>query len=393
MSFNLFLINKTLPKGVEPGSPEYRGHVGVLEGWVSIIGNFVLFVIKLVFGWMVSSIALIADAFHTLSDVATSVVVIFGFKVAQKPADKEHPFGHGRAETIATLTIAILMALVAFEFFKGAIERLFFSSEDIDVSKIDWLVIGVVSLTALGKAWMAYFAYQLGDLIDSDALRGDAVHHKSDVYTTLLVIVALVGAYFGVPYVDGIMGLGVAIMILHAAYEIAREAIDDLLGKPATAEFIQEITTLATTVPGARQVHDVVVHNYGDQSFISLHIEIDEVTSPAIAHNIADNVEHKLAHDLNAQVVTHIDPVAVSGEVVGEIRSTIEKTLGTFSENFSVQDLRIVGEDPVESILFELPVPADCFQQEEIEAAVRTSLSDSHERAAVIIEFKAQMTE
>lgn len=393
MSFNLFLINKTLPRGVEPGSPEYRGHVGVLEGWVSIIGNFVLFVIKLIFGWMVSSISLIADAFHTLSDVATSIVVIFGFKVAQKPADKEHPFGHGRAETIATLTIAILMAIVALEFFKGAADRLFFSETDIDVSKIDWLVIGVVTLTAAGKAWMAYFAYQLGDLIDSDALRGDAVHHKSDVYTTLLVIVALVGAYFGVPYVDGIMGIGVAIMILHAAYEIAREAIDDLLGKPATAEFIQEITALATTVPGAQQVHDVVVHNYGDQSFISLHIEIDEATSPAIAHNIADNVEHKLAHDLNAQVVTHTDPVAISGEVVGKIRSIIEKTLGAFSEAFRVQDLRIVGEDPVESILFELPVPADCSQQDEIEEAIRASLSDTHERAAVIIEFKAQMTE
>jgi divalent metal cation (Fe/Co/Zn/Cd) transporter len=250
-----------------------------------------------------------------------------------------------------------------------------------------------VTLTAVGKAWMAFFAYQLGNLIDSDALRGDAVHHKSDVYTTVLVIVALIGAYYGVPYVDGIMGLGVAIMILHAAYEIAREAIDDLLGKPATTEFIQEITTLATTVPGAQQVHDVVVHNYGDQSFISLHIEIDEKTSPAIAHNIADNVEHKLAHELNAEVVTHIDPVADSGEMVQNIRGVIEKALTPFNKGFSVQDLRIVGEGPVESILFELPVPADCSQQDEMEAAIRKALEVAHERAAVIIEFKAQMTE
>ncbi|MBC8191431.1 MAG: cation diffusion facilitator family transporter [Candidatus Marinimicrobia bacterium] len=393
MGFTNFLIRITTPKGVKAGSSAFRGHVGMLEGWVSIIGNFVLFAIKLFFGWMISSLALIADAFHTLSDVGTSIVVIFGFKVAQKPADKEHPFGHGRAETIATLTIAILMAVVALEFFKGAVDRLFFSEADIDVTKINWLLIGVVTLTAVGKAWMAFFAYQLGNLIDSDALRGDAVHHKSDVYTTVLVIVALIGAYYGVPYVDGIMGLGVAIMILHAAYEIAREAIDDLLGKPATTEFIQEITTLATTVPGAQQVHDVVVHNYGDQSFISLHIEIDEKTSPAIAHNIADNVEHKLAHELNAEVVTHIDPVAASGKVVQDIREVIEKALASFNEGFSVQDLRIVGEDPVESILFELPVPADCFQQDEMEEAIRKALEEAHERAAVIIEFKAQMTE
>ena len=393
MGLTKFLIRTTTPKGIEPGTTAYRGHIGMLEGWVSIIGNFVLFVIKLIFGWMVSSISLIADAFHTLSDVATSIVVIFGFKVAQKPADKEHPFGHGRAETIATLTIAILMAVVALEFFKGAVDRLFFSETDIDVSKIDWLVIGIVSLTAVGKAWMAYFAYQLGELIDSDALRGDAVHHKSDVYTTLLVIAALVGAYFNVPYVDGIMGIGVAIMILHAAYEIAREAIDDLLGKPATLEDLDEIKGLAISVPGAKQVHDIVVHNYGDQRFISLHVEIDEISSSTVMHHIADNVEHKLAYDLNAQVVTHIDPVAIVGEVVQEIRVTIEKALARFSKNFNVQDLRIVGEAPVESILFELPVPADCFQKEDIEATLRTALGKSHERAVVIIEFKAQMTE
>ena len=393
MRLTKFIVRSTLPQGIETGSPAYRGHVGMLEGWVSIIGNFVLFVIKLIFGMIANSIALIADAFHTLSDVATSIVVIIGFKVSQKPADKEHPFGHGRAETIATLTIAILMAVVALEFFKSAVDRLFFSDSDIDVTQLDWLFIGVVTLTALGKAWMARFAYQLGDLIDSDALRGDAVHHKSDVYTTILVIAGLIGARFGIPHVDGLMGLGVAIMILHAAYEIAREAIDDLLGKPATQEFIQEISAIATSVPGAKQVHDVVVHNYGDQRFISLHVEIDEEATPSVMHNIADNVEHKLAQDLSAQVVTHIDPVAVSGEQVQKIRAIIDKAVSIFNEQFAVQDLRIVGEDPVESILFELPVPPDCEQKEAMEASIREALSLAYERAAVIIEFKSQMTE
>jgi len=393
MGFTSFLVNKTLPQGIKPGSSQYRGHVGMLEGWVSIIGNFILFAVKIVFGFMVSSIALIADAFHTLSDVATSIVVIFGFKVAQKPADKEHPFGHGRAETIATLTIAILMAVVAFEFMKSAVDRLFFSEADIDIAKLDWIFITVIALTALGKAWMASFAYQLGDLIDSDALKGDAVHHKSDVYTTILVIAGLIGARYGIPHVDGIMGIGVALMILYSAYDIARESIDDLLGKPATTEFIQEISDLAVSVPGAQQVHDVVVHKYGDQNFISLHIEIDENTSPTVAHHIADNVEHKLAHELNAEVVTHIDPVAVQGNTVQGVRDSILDTLKEFGSEFTLQDLRIVGKDPVESILFELPVPPDCEQKEELEKALHESLAGSHPKAAVIIEFKSQMTE
>jgi len=393
MGLTTFIIKWTTPKGVEPGTSAYRGHVGLLEGWVSILGNLVLFVIKLVFGWMVNSIALIADAFHTLSDVGTSMVVIFGFKVAQKPADKEHPFGHGRAETIATLTIAILMAVVAIEFLKGAVDRLFFTESDIDVSRLDWLFIGIISLTAAGKAWMAGFAYQLGDLIDSDVLRGDAVHHKSDVYTTLLVIAALVGAYYGVPYVDGIMGVGVSIMILYAAYDLAKEAIDDLLGKPATVEFIREISDLATSVPGARQVHDVVVHSYGEQLFISLHIEIDEATSPSVAHHIADNVEHKLAHELKAQVVTHTDPVAATGKCVTKVHEIIAGSLKKYGEQFKIQDLRIVGENPVEAVLFELPVPPDCAQKGEIETDLRAALARVYPRAGVIMEFKSQMTE
>lgn len=393
MSFTKFLIRLTTPSGLEAGSPAWRAHIGTLEGWVSILGNFILFVVKLIFGWMISSIALIADAFHTLSDVATSIVVIIGFKVSQKPADKEHPFGHGRAETIATLTIAILMAVVAFEFLKGSVDRLFFSDSDIDVSRLDWIFIGVITLTAAGKAWMAIFAYQLGDLINSDALKGEAVHHKSDVYTTLLVIAGLIGSYYGIPHVDGIMGIGVAIMILHSAYDIAKESIDDLLGKPATVEEIGEISQIATSVPGARQVHDVVVHSYGEQKFISLHVEIDESTTPSVAHHIADNVEHKLAHELNAQVVTHTDPVAVEGEMVQALRTCIEQTLLTFSEDFSIQDLRVVGKEPLEAVLFELPVPPDCTQKPEIEAALRKSIGKDHPRAGVIIEFKHKMSE
>ncbi len=390
MRLTQYIVNTTIPKTIDRDSPAFRGKVGVLEGWVSVLGNFILFGVKLFFGLAASSIALIADAFHTLSDVATSGVVIFGFKVAQKPADREHPFGHGRAETIATLTIAILMAVVAFEFLKGAADRLLFTEQTVDVGAIDWIFILIIGLTAAGKAWMSYFAYQLGDLIDSDALRGDAVHHKSDVYTTVLVIAALIGTYLGFPILDGIMGVGVALMILHSAYEIARGAIDDLLGKPASPEEIQRISDLAMEVPGARQVHDVIVHHYGDQRFISLHVEIDEDVEPPIAHHIADNVEHKLQHALNAQVVTHMDPVSVSGERVDEVRRIILAALATVDDCFGVQDLRVVGKEP-ESILFEIPVPPDCYREEELEATVRAALAEHYPKTAVIVEFIPQM--
>ena len=393
MALTQAIIKLALPSDLHPEDREYRGKIGLLEGWVSVFGNFLLFGIKLFFGLAASSIALIADAFHTLSDVATSAVVIFGFNVSQKPADKKHPFGHGRAETIATFTIAILMAVVSIEFFRGAVDRLFFSESHVDVNAIDWLFISIVTLTAAGKAWMAHFAYQLGDLIDSDALRGDAVHHKSDVYTTLLVIVALIGVYIGFPVLDGVMGIAVAIMILHSAYGIARDAIDDLLGKPASPELIQQVADAATSVPGARQVHDVIVHTYGADRFISLHVEIDDDTEPPIAHNIADNVEHKLGSELNAKVVTHIDPVSVSGQKVDDVSELLGSTLAGFEGGFRFQDLRVVGVDEPESILFEIPVAPDCQQKDELEQALRRALADRWPRTAVIIEFKAQMSE
>lgn len=393
MSFTEYVVRVTAPKDIEKGTQDFRSHVGILEGWVSIIGNFILFVIKMVFGWMANSLALIADAFHTLSDVATSIVVIFGFKVAQKPADKEHPFGHGRAEVITTLAIAILMAVVAFEFMKGSVERLFFSDTDVDASQIDWLFIGIIMLTAAAKAWMAYFAYQLGDLIDSDALRGDAIHHKSDVYTTVLVVAGLIGVHFGFPKVDGLMGFGVAIMILYSAYDIARDAIDELLGKPASIEDINEISEIALTIPGARQVHDVIVHTYGEQKFISLHIEIDEDTTPPAAHNIADNVEHKLAHELNAEVVTHIDPVASEGKTVSHVRSIIHTTLAPYEGKFTIQDLRVVGENPIEAVLFELAVSPDCEETEKMRSDIEAALKAEWPQLGVVLEFKTQMTE
>ena len=390
MGFTETLVRKLIPGTDDFRDPRVRGKIGLLEGWSSVFGNFILFAIKLFFGLAASSIALIADAFHTLSDVATSAVVIFGFKVSQKPPDREHPFGHGRAETIATLTIAILMAVVAFEFMKGAIDRLSSSESVVDVDSIDLLFLSVVTLTAVGKALMARFAFQLGELIDSDALRGDAIHHKSDVYTTVIVIVALIGVYIGFPILDGLTGIAVALMILWSAYELARDAIDELLGKPASPELLSRIAGIATSIPGARQVHDVVVHNYGDQRFISLHVEIDEETQPAIAHNIADNVERKVSDKLYAEVVTHIDPVSVRGELVEGVLATLESALTDFELNTTVQDLRVVGLKEIESILFEIPVPADYPKEEELERRVRNALADAYPKAAVIMEFKTQ---
>ncbi len=304
-----YIIRKNVPLNENPALSEFRGKVGIVQGWISIGLNLLLFGIKLFFGLVSNSIALIADAFHTLSDLASSAIVVFGFKMSSKPADTEHPFGHGRAETIASLCIGILIGFAGFEFLKTSIVRLMYI-ELIQASKI---ILVVVIITIILKEAIARLSYSLGETINSDILKADAIHHRTDMLSSILVLIAFGGAWVGYPKLDAIMGLGVAGLMLYSGYGVARSAIDDLLGKPVDLETIYDIKSIAMQVSGILNVHDIVVHSYGAHRFISLHIEIPEGKSPEFMHEMADQVEKVLADKMCADVVTHVDPVTVSG--------------------------------------------------------------------------------
>jgi len=361
-----------------------RAEIGALEGWVSIVLNAVMFVGKLIFGLIANSVSLIADAFHTLSDVATSIVVIIGFKVAQKPADREHPYGHGRAETIATLTIAILVGMVGLEFVKMGIERLFSN----EIPETSPLVISIVAITVIIKEWMARFAKKLGDMINSDTLRAEAMHHRSDMLSSLLVIVALVGVYFHINWLDGVMALGVAVMMLHSGYEIAMGAIDELLGKPPTEETIENIRLKSKEVVGVMNTHDIVVHSYGSKKFISIHVEISDEKSTDEAHHIADNVERILKEYMSAEVVTHIDPISIEGEVYQNVSKILNDFVKQMDCDCEIQDLRIVGDLNPDAILFEVSVPVEFKLQYEFTKSVEKLMQKDYPKTIVNIDFK-----
>ena len=350
-----FIIQKNVPVGEDATSIEHRSQIGKVQGWISVWGNAILFILKFVLGMFSGSIALLADAFHTLSDVITSGIVIFGFHIAKKPADKEHPFGHGRAETIATLTIALLLGFVGFEFLKTGIQRILNPSE----IQANWYLVGAVILTILVKEWMAKLAYHLGDIIDSDTLRADALHHRSDSLSSVLVVISLISVRFGYTLVDGLMAIGVAGFMLYSGYSIARNAIDDLLGSPVSNDTIEDIRQMAKSVDKVYNVHDIIVHRYGMHNFISMHIEVDEKLSAFNLHNIADKVEKIVAHKLTADVVTHVDPVIIEGETVENIRQIVQNEMKTYSVPGIIQDLRFVEDKEVESILFQVPVPVN----------------------------------
>ena len=267
-----------------------RAKYGYLEAWVSIAGNTALFFVKVTIGFAINSISLIADAFHTLSDVLTSVMVLVGFMVAKLPADEHHPYGHGRMENIATLIIAVLLGTVGYEFGKESIQRLIHPAE----VKGTLIAIIVLFVSAVSKEWMARFSLALGKKINSQALYADAWHHRSDAIASALIPIAIVAAKFKIYWLDAIFGLGVSVLIGYTGFEIAWSTIDKLLGHAPDKELVDRIKKCASSVPGVRGVHGIAVHNYGDNNSISMHIEVDEKININKAHEIATKVEEKV---------------------------------------------------------------------------------------------------
>jgi len=300
MDFNAWLLSKLFPRGEVS-----RKTTGYLEAWVSIVGNILLFVFKFVFGIALNSISLIADAFHSLSDVLTSIVVLLGFKLGDRPADKEHPFGHGRIEQIATLIIAFMLLIVAYDLGKTSIERILHPQR---VDSNLWVVLFMVA-SAIFKEWMARFSVFLGKKINSSALIADAWHHRSDAVASFLVGIGLLLINFGFYYLDGILGLGVVVLLGWVGIDLIRSSSSFLIGEAPSKELIDEINKVVLSVPGVLSFHDILVHDYQNNKIISLHIEVKENLTAKEAHKIALEVQDRLKERLeSSEISVHVDP-------------------------------------------------------------------------------------
>jgi cation diffusion facilitator family transporter len=300
MWFNAWLMEKL----THEQSPS-RKSIGYLEAWVSIIGNVLLFLFKLLIGLAINSLSLIADAFHSLSDVLTSIVVLVGFKLGEKPADKEHPFGHGRVEIIATLIIAFLLFIVAYDLGKSAVLRI------IIPKKVEFSPLAIIFMVASAgfKEWMASFSIFLGKRINASSLIADAWHHRSDAIASLLVGLGLIFMRFNLYLIDGILALGVAVLIGWVAIELTISSSNTLIGEAPDPELVHKIRETSLSVPGVIDVHDVYVHDYNTNKVISLHVEVNDNLTVDEAHDIATAVENRVKETAQAYNVTaHIDP-------------------------------------------------------------------------------------
>ena len=353
------ITNKFVPEQKE-SSKTYRNQIGIFQGWVSTAVNSLLFIFKLFAGLITGAVSLIADAVHTLSDVVTSLIVIWGFNQSKKPADMGHPYGHGRAEYIATLIISVLLCVAGIEFIETAIDRI--QNPILIIS--DWWMVAILGLTIIIKEITARYAQFLSSKIASGLLHADAWHHRTDAISSILVLIALIAGNFGYPSVDGWAGLFVALILVYTGFDIARDSVDDLIGKPPDEVELDTIRDIALSVPGALGVHDISVHSYGLDKFVSIHAEINAKKSAAEAHDISEEIESKLEKTMGVEPTVHFDPVNPDDPMVKEVKYFLdEKNIGD-DRITGFHDIRVVNTDNHHVILFGMNVRLGLSQKQ-----------------------------
>jgi len=277
-----------------------------LEGWLSIALNVLLFVFKYWVGIITHSVAIIADAWHSLSDSLSSIVLLVGVKATTKPADKKHPFGHGRAELIASVIIGVLLAIVGFNFFVEAISRL----SDHKIANFGSLAIITISVSVVLKESIARFSFWAAKKTKLGVLKADAWHHRSDAITSLVVLIGIfLGRYFW--WMDGVMGVALALLILYASYDILKEGINPLLGERPDEELVKQLSRISRQfAPNIADddVHHIHVHRYGEHREVTFHLYLDDLMNLRDSHRIADDIELAIRDDLNMEATIHIEP-------------------------------------------------------------------------------------
>jgi cation diffusion facilitator family transporter len=346
-----------IPDYGDVNDPTVRAKYGYLEGTVSIVGNSLLFVIKLLLGFFLNSIALIADSVHTLSDVSTSAVVIFGFKVSKKPSDKEHPFGHGRAEYIATLIIAILLVVTGFGFIEQSIERII---NAVTITNLGYaLLVGIVLIiSAFVKEGMARFSFAIGKKIGSDILVADAWHHRSDALASIGVGISLIGSYYGYVILDPIFGVIVSMIIIYVGVLLGKTSSNYLMGQAPDKELLENVREITKSVNGVKGVHSIAVHDYGNSKVITFHAEVDNNLTIDEAHTIADELENRVMEKTNHSTIIHVEPKEMYYE--SRIKEKIiEKILERKKEIVSFHNVRVIKRKDKDDIKMHLVVDKD----------------------------------
>ena len=370
-----FLVNKFIKDSANIESTEVRTRYGMLASVVGIFCNVLLFSVKLAIGLILSSLAVTADAFNNLSDAASSIISFVGVKMAGKPADAEHPFGHGRIEYIAALIVSFLVIEVGFTFFKSSISKIM-HPEEITFDPVPFIIL---ILSILVKLWMAFFNNKLGKRIDSKVMLATAAESLGDVITTSATVISIVICHFTSINVDAIAGLIVSGIVIWSGVSIAKDTLEPLIGQRVPSELYQKITDMVESYEGIVGAHDLIVHNYGpNRSMATIHAEVPNDVSIEASHEIIDRIERDAKKELNILLVIHMDPVEMRDEEVLELRDKTSHIVHALDPELHFHDFRVLKENEQKNLIFDLVVP-DSYTEKDANRVMHQLIALLHE--------------
>lgn len=362
-----------------------RDRYGYFAGIVGIVFNLLLFFIKFFVGIITGSIAVTADAFNNLSDTISSIITILGFRLSNLPPDKEHPFGHGRSEYIASLIMSFIILLVGLDFAKSSITRI------LDPSPVHFDIIAfILLLITIGiKVWLSLFNRFVGKKIESKALEISAFDSLGDVFASSIVLISFVVSKFTSLPLDGYVGLLVSLFILYAGYSLLKETISPLLGESPDPTLVDNIKKELLSYEYVTGVHDLIIHNYGVGKFMaSIHAEIPANIDIMTIHDVIDTAEREISEKLKIVLVIHMDPISIEEDEVNCAKKEIEKIISTNPIIKSIHDFRIIGKGEKKSLVFDVVITPDAnkkISDAEVIEFVSSKVKELHEHFTCII--------
>lgn len=379
-----FLVRHFVKNHEDVEKVSVRTAYGVLASVVGIFCNVLLFVVKGAVGFFLHSVSVMADAFNNLSDAGSSIVGLVGVRMASKPADEEHPFGHGRIEYIAALVVSFLVLQVGFTFFKDSIRKI----QNPEELKFQAVSVIILVLSIGVKLWMGMFNKKLGKKIDSKVMMATATDAMGDVVTTTATIASVLFFRITGINIDGIVGIGVSLVVMWAGIGIAKDTLEPLIGEAVAPEEYVRISRFVEKYEGIVGSHDLIVHNYGPgRSMASIHAEVPNDVDIEVSHEIIDRIERDAAKRLGIFLVIHMDPVETKDAHVLEVRHQVEQILDAVDSRVSIHDFRMVDGKEQINLIFDMVVPFEYStqKQNELKMTLRKLLQMADKRYQCVI--------
>lgn len=368
-----FLVRKFVKNYETIEDEKTRNAYIYLGSIVGIICNLILSIIKITVGVISSSVSIMADGFNNLSDMASSLITMIGIKLANMPADKEHPFGHGRMEYLSALVVAFMVMLVGAQFIKSSVDRI------LNPTKVSFEMIPFILLliSLILKLWLSRFNKYVGEKINSSALKAASVDALGDVFTSSCVIISFLASKFTTIPIDGYVGVLVSLAILYAGYSLVKDTISPLLGEAPDEELVKAIKQGVLSYDNIIGVHDLIIHNYGvGKCMASIHAEIPSNIDLVTIHEIIDTAEREISQKLNIYLVIHMDPMCIHDEKINAIKGDVQKILFKYEQIKSMHDFRITEGKNQTNIIFDIEVNFDEVNTVEKEEELRKNLEE-----------------